>query len=209
MLKLQDNLDQYERYSEAPKHTAFFTSMVSPYIIMYLTGAWSITNRVWPLNTHWKFRSSFIIVWMFYKELSEEKFPIIWHTRKRMNLFSPSYDLCVMGISLILYSKWLWDIKDTLLVEHKVLSIYTQNRATTYKSTFLIEIARVAIASESYSSVVVCWVFWHNKNNCAFRFETWWMTQGKTLTFLRWTTCRKYSKTSSPSPHNNHLPNII
>lgn len=27
-LKLQDFLDQYERYSEKPKHTAFFTNMV-------------------------------------------------------------------------------------------------------------------------------------------------------------------------------------
>lgn len=27
-LKLQDSLDQYERYSEKPKHTSFFTSMV-------------------------------------------------------------------------------------------------------------------------------------------------------------------------------------
>lgn len=28
MLKLQDFLDQYERYSEKPTHTAFFTTMV-------------------------------------------------------------------------------------------------------------------------------------------------------------------------------------
>lgn len=28
-LKLQDNLDQYERYSEKPNHTAFFEEMVS------------------------------------------------------------------------------------------------------------------------------------------------------------------------------------
>lgn len=27
-LKLQDFLDQYERYSEKPKHTTFFTNMV-------------------------------------------------------------------------------------------------------------------------------------------------------------------------------------
>jgi len=27
-LKLQDNLDQYERYSEKPNHTAFFEEMV-------------------------------------------------------------------------------------------------------------------------------------------------------------------------------------
>ncbi len=27
-LKLQDNLDQYERYSEKPRETAFFTQMV-------------------------------------------------------------------------------------------------------------------------------------------------------------------------------------
>lgn len=27
-LKLQDSLDHYERYSEKPKHTAFFTSML-------------------------------------------------------------------------------------------------------------------------------------------------------------------------------------
>lgn len=27
-LKLQDSLDQYERYSENPKHTTFFTNMV-------------------------------------------------------------------------------------------------------------------------------------------------------------------------------------
>lgn len=27
-LKLQDSLDQYERYSEKPKHTSFFTNMV-------------------------------------------------------------------------------------------------------------------------------------------------------------------------------------
>lgn len=27
-LKLQDSLDQYERYSEKPKHAAFFTNMV-------------------------------------------------------------------------------------------------------------------------------------------------------------------------------------
>lgn len=27
-LKLQDSLDQYERYSEKPKHTPFFTNMV-------------------------------------------------------------------------------------------------------------------------------------------------------------------------------------
>lgn len=27
-LKLQDSLDQYERYAEKPKHAAFFTSMV-------------------------------------------------------------------------------------------------------------------------------------------------------------------------------------
>lgn len=31
-LKLQDSLDQYERYSEKPKHTAFFTSMLQ-YVI--------------------------------------------------------------------------------------------------------------------------------------------------------------------------------
>lgn len=28
-LKLQDNLDQYERYSEKPNHTTFFEEMVS------------------------------------------------------------------------------------------------------------------------------------------------------------------------------------
>ena len=28
-LKLQDNLDQYERYAEKPKETAYFTQLVS------------------------------------------------------------------------------------------------------------------------------------------------------------------------------------
>lgn len=32
-LKLQDSLDQYERYSETPRHTAFFTSMVRDVVI--------------------------------------------------------------------------------------------------------------------------------------------------------------------------------
>ncbi|XP_015524466.1 armadillo-like helical domain-containing protein 3 [Neodiprion pinetum] len=32
-LKLQDSLDQYERYSEKPKHTAFFTNMVRGVVI--------------------------------------------------------------------------------------------------------------------------------------------------------------------------------
>ena len=32
-LKLQDSLDHYERYSEAPRHKAFFTSMVRDVVI--------------------------------------------------------------------------------------------------------------------------------------------------------------------------------
>lgn len=32
-LKLQDSLDHYERYSERPKHTAFFTSIVREVIL--------------------------------------------------------------------------------------------------------------------------------------------------------------------------------
>lgn len=31
-LKLQDNLDQYERYSEKPNHTSFFEEMVCRFI---------------------------------------------------------------------------------------------------------------------------------------------------------------------------------
>lgn len=32
-LKLQDSLDHYERYSERPKHTAFFTNLVRDVVI--------------------------------------------------------------------------------------------------------------------------------------------------------------------------------
>lgn len=32
-LKLQDSLDHYERYAEAPRHSAFFTSMVRDVVI--------------------------------------------------------------------------------------------------------------------------------------------------------------------------------
>ena len=35
-LKLQDNLDQYERYAEKPKETAFFTQLV---IICFLSSS--------------------------------------------------------------------------------------------------------------------------------------------------------------------------
>lgn len=34
-LKLQDNLDQYERYSEKPNHTTFFEEMVNYYQLKF------------------------------------------------------------------------------------------------------------------------------------------------------------------------------
>lgn len=58
-LKLQDSLDQYERYSESPRHSAFFTAMVRDVVqdtkknvYVAIKEAASQGNSLLPASTH-------------------------------------------------------------------------------------------------------------------------------------------------------------